>query len=60
MVAFKASRLVCAAGDGLGDCADGGGRLAQGLRDGGDQLHLDMASARELGRRYAAALLSKA
>ncbi len=30
---------------------------AEGLRDGGDQLHLDTASARELGRRYAAALL---
>lgn len=29
---------------------------AEGLRDGGDQLHLDTASARELGRRYAAAL----
>lgn len=31
---------------------------AEGLRDGGDQLHLDTASARELGRRYAAALLA--
>jgi hypothetical protein len=30
---------------------------ADGLRDGGDRLHLDAASARELGRRYAAALL---
>lgn len=31
---------------------------AEGLRDGGDQLHLDTASACELGRRYAAALLA--
>jgi hypothetical protein len=32
---------------------------ADGLRDGGDRLHLDTDSARELGRRYAAALLAK-
>jgi hypothetical protein len=30
---------------------------AAGLRDGGDRLHLDTASAREFGRRYAATLL---
>ena len=32
---------------------------AAGLRDGGDHLHLDAASARELGRRYAAAVLGQ-
>lgn len=31
---------------------------AGGLRDGGDRLHLDTDSARELGRRYAAALIA--
>lgn len=33
---------------------------AEGLRDGGDRLHLDTVSARELGRRYAATLLAMA
>lgn len=33
---------------------------AAGLRDGGDRLHLDTASAREFGRRYAATLLGMA
>lgn len=31
---------------------------AADLRDGGDQLHLDTASAEEFGRRYAAAVLA--
>ena len=30
---------------------------AEGLEDRGDQLHFSAASARELGRRYAAAYL---